>query len=295
MIRTYQMKKILLIALFLCSPSARLYAEKASSQKSEWDARITSVKGTVQVLLAGSGDGEAIDAEAIDAEADMPLSIGDRVKTGDDGHVEIALKEDGALKAGPSSSIKINSLEKDDTFFDLDIGYIIAKIKLMMRRRLRIRTPTSVTAVRGTEFGVEVDNTENRTVVGVYDEGQVAVESLEGEGSGAPQLLNTNEETDVYRGRSPEPPRALTALRKRFEQVQQLRGRQAFLKKQYKKYARQNRDRLRKRMEKTRANIREKIKKKSDRIHKRGKGGLDRMKKNRERFEKGLRRGHKRP
>jgi hypothetical protein len=61
-----------------------------------------------------------------------------------------------------------------------------------------VRTATAVAAVRGTEFGVEVDGDE--THVGVFDEGKVDVS---GEGGAAPELLIANQETRVAKGGKP--------------------------------------------------------------------------------------------
>ncbi|MFH2204118.1 MAG: FecR family protein [Elusimicrobiota bacterium] len=248
------MKKIfpLVFALSCLVPAVRA-ADKEESP--DWDARLTEVEGDVKVYLAGSDD-----EEGIEAEPGMPLSKGDRVKTGDNGRAEIAMAEDNALQLGSRSVLRFMGLRKQDTFLGLDFGHLVAKAKLLVRRRYRVRTPTSVTAVRGTEFGIEVvDDGEAtpKTVIGVFDEGQVAVSGLD-EAGGEERVLGAGEEMDVLLGGAPGEPRKLTFLKRREEHLRQLLARRDQRREQFKKYRRQNRERMRRKLEKKRDKIRQK-------------------------------------
>ncbi|TPW19093.1 MAG: hypothetical protein FD126_3028, partial [Elusimicrobia bacterium] len=144
----------------------------------DWSARITEVSGTVLIYVEGSEEG-------LPAEAETPLEDGDRVETGEDGRAELALEAESLMELGPGSSFTVGSTHEADSWFSLSLGSLMAKVKSMAatrRKKFSIRTPTSVCAVRGTEFGVEVGE-DGETSVGVFDEGKVGVTAgAEGEG-----------------------------------------------------------------------------------------------------------------
>lgn len=152
---------------------AQLPAESSDARvESLWDARITAVEGQVTVFLKN-------DEAGIPAAVDMPLEAGDRVQTGADGRMELVLSAEGIIELSSKSNAVIGDLSEDDTWFDLTIGTLIAKLRWehSTGRRLRVKTPTCVAAVRGTEFGVNVSD-EGETTVGVFDEGKVAVRAV---------------------------------------------------------------------------------------------------------------------
>jgi hypothetical protein len=61
-----------------------------------------------------------------------------------------------------------------------------------------VRSPTSVAAVRGTEFAVDVEGDQSH--VGVFDEGRVEVQGQ----AGGTTVLTPNQETSVARGQMPQ-------------------------------------------------------------------------------------------
>ena len=112
-----------------------------------------------------------------------------------------ALTLDGGslITVRESSDLKLEKTAKAESSFFLGAGSLLAKIQKLGERRLRVRTPTAVCAVRGTEFGVEVDGDDSH--VGVFDEGKVEVTGASG---GVPELLISNQETSIAKGQAPK-------------------------------------------------------------------------------------------
>jgi hypothetical protein len=128
----------------------------------------------------------------------MPLEEGDRVVVAEGGAAEVALDGGSLVTVREKSDFLVEKTSKGEASFFLRVGSLLAKIQKLGTRRLRVRTPNAVAAVRGTEFGVEVDGEYSH--VGVFDEGKVEVSDASG---GAPELLISNQETSVLKGRGP--------------------------------------------------------------------------------------------
>lgn len=176
------------VALLLALAAAPALAQDAA----DWDARLGSVRGEVTVFSAGgSTDGVA-------GEEDMPLEAGDRVVTAEGASAEVVLDGGSLITLRESSDFKVESPSKADASFSLAFGSLLAKIQKLAAGRFSVRTPSAVAAVRGTEFGVEVEGEE--THVGVFDEGKVEVSEAAG---GPAELLIANQETRVAKGAKP--------------------------------------------------------------------------------------------
>ncbi|MEK7382114.1 MAG: FecR family protein, partial [Elusimicrobiota bacterium] len=172
--------------------AAALSLPALAQEKGErWDARIVSASGLVALHPADGSD-------SVDAEAGMPLDQGDRVVTAAEAWAEIGFDGGSLVTLRENSNFTLERTERDSSSFLLSLGSLLAKIEKLGTRQLRVRTPTAVVAVRGTEFGVEVED-EEQTHVGVYDEGQVEVR---GEAGGA-EMLQPQQETSVRRGEAP--------------------------------------------------------------------------------------------
>ncbi len=168
-----------------------LAVASARAQEERWDARLSAVSGDVTVIAA-DGSPEA------SGEAGLPLEEGDRVLVAEGASAEVALDGGSLITVRENSDFKIEKMEKADSAFFLSVGSLLAKIQKLGSQRLQVRTPTAVAAVRGTEFGVEVDGENSH--VGVFDEGKVEVT---GDAGGPPELLISNQETSVAKGRAP--------------------------------------------------------------------------------------------
>jgi hypothetical protein len=167
-------------------------AATARAQDSDrWDARLTAVTGDVVVHPAGGGD-------EVSGEAGLPLEEGDRVTTADGSTAEIALDGDSLMTLGADSDFTLEDTRKSASIFSLTLGSLLAKIRKLGSQSLSVRSPTAVAAVRGTEFGVDVQG--DQSSVGVFDEGRVEVRGR----AGGTTILTPNQETSIERGRAPE-------------------------------------------------------------------------------------------
>lgn len=181
--------KYLKITIFLCSLfyTADLYSqtnippeyqkmidEALKGQQTgiggqKWDIRIEKTTGSVYLNSSESGDWVQVDGP-------IPLEFNDKIKTGSNGTVEIALDDKGVIFIGRNSEIEINTISQSDTMFSLKIGSLIAKIQhFLSSGKFQVQTPVAVCSIRGTEFGVEHSKLGDETRIAVFDEGKVAV------------------------------------------------------------------------------------------------------------------------
>ena len=180
---------ILCAALFAASP---VRAQEPPAE-ADYEARLTEAKGEVMVFTVEEPEG-------VPGDKDMPLAAGDRVKTGEDSSAEIVFSGEHCVSLRSRSELTLTALRRQDSELSLALGSLLAKIQSLTGGDFRVRTSAAVASVRGTEFGVEVDNEDpSQTHVGVFDEGKVAVTGA----GGAPELLKANQETSVRRGGRP--------------------------------------------------------------------------------------------
>jgi len=196
-------------------PAALLFFAFAGSPAAaeDFDARLASFSGTVDVQASGETDAWR------EAEAGMPLSAGDKVRTGADSSAEITLDGSGIIRLGESSEVTASSLKTSSSSFFLSMGSLVSKIKGLLKKeaRLQVRTPTAVAAVRGTEFCVEHDAAANETTAGVFDEGRLDVSSLDADGKTVTEgIVEKGDEVSLRPGeREFKPGRMRRLLRRR--------------------------------------------------------------------------------
>jgi hypothetical protein len=211
----------------------------------DYDARLGSVTGTVDVLAAGETDSWR------EAAAETPLSSGDKVRTGGDSSAEITLDDGGVIRLGPDSSLEISSLNPDSSSFFLSLGSLVAKIEkgfLKAKSRLNVHTPSAVCAVRGTEFGVEHDEASGETTAGVFDEGTLSVASTDKAGNTlAEGLVEKGNEVRLRAGARTFRPGALRRLLRHKMALEAVRNRLGLLRKAWKRLPPERRRELRKR------------------------------------------------
>jgi hypothetical protein len=178
--------------LLAAAVAACVFLGPAAAQDSgdRWDARVTAVTGEVVVHPAGGGDEVA-------ADEGMPLEEGDRIVTSADSTAEISLDGGSLIALSADSDFTLENTRKDASIFSLTLGSLLAKIQKLGTQSLSVRSPTSVAAVRGTEFAVDVEGEQSH--VGVFDEGRVEVKSQ----AGGTEVLTPNQETSVARGQAP--------------------------------------------------------------------------------------------
>lgn len=134
-------------ALFLLGAPAMALADAAGSAKGVKPAAEADRTGTVQTLVVGSD-----------------IFIGDLVKTGDRGQVQIQFADTTKLVVGPNSSLKIEDylLRNDGSAGKLAVDMLGGSFRFATgdaaKDRYRIDTPTGTIGVRGTRFDVFVDS-----------------------------------------------------------------------------------------------------------------------------------------
>ena len=105
-------------------------------------------------------------AKAMPAPAGTRVQVGDTVVTGADGSVGITLSDNSLLSAGPNSRLDLARYAFDTTThqgnFDANLrkgtlSMVSGKLAKQSPDAVRVITPSSVLAVRGTEFFVKVD------------------------------------------------------------------------------------------------------------------------------------------
>jgi hypothetical protein len=119
---------------------------------------IKTVKGTAHVEREG---------KKLPASAGMQLRQADTIVTGPDGAVGITFLDNSLFSAGPNSVLVINKYRFDTTThageFDASLNkgslaVVSGKMVKQSPESMRIRTPSSIMGVRGTEFVVKVSD-----------------------------------------------------------------------------------------------------------------------------------------
>jgi hypothetical protein len=120
--------------------------------------QIKTAKGGVFVVRGG---------QEIAAAAGTVLQESDRIVTKRDGAAGITFKDDSLLSLGPDSALDISDFSFDAkdqpdvleaTLHRGTLSAVSGKIVARTPEAMRIKTPTTVLGVRGTEFFVKVTN-----------------------------------------------------------------------------------------------------------------------------------------
>lgn len=105
-------------------------------------------------------------AERIAVRTGMPVQQSDQVVTGADGTVGITFSDNSLLSIGPDSRLAIERYvfdttthagQFDSTLSKGTVAVVSGKIVKQSPEAMKIRTPSSIMGVRGTEFIVKVD------------------------------------------------------------------------------------------------------------------------------------------
>ena len=118
---------------------------------------IKTISGTVQLERAG---------KKLPVKIGMAVQQADTVITGADGSAGIIFTDNSRLSVGPNSVLAIDKYAFDTTThagqFDASLkkgtlAVISGKMVKQSPESMRVRTPSSIMGVRGTEFVVKVD------------------------------------------------------------------------------------------------------------------------------------------
>lgn len=119
--------------------------------------QVKVVKGQVSIERQG---------QSLPARVGMTLEAADVLRTGADGAIGIAMRDDSRLSAGPNSVLALERFEFDAVTskgrFDSQLqrgtlAVVSGRIAKQSPQDMSVRTPTAVLGVRGTEFVVAVD------------------------------------------------------------------------------------------------------------------------------------------
>jgi|SRR5208282_730754 len=107
---------------------------------------VTIVSGTVELQRAGA---------TIPVTRGMPVQVGDRIVTGDDGHVVVLLSDQSTLELGDSSNIVIDQHAGAVTRVNLFGGVVRSFVNRTLGAaapNFEVHTPNAVAAARGTLY-----------------------------------------------------------------------------------------------------------------------------------------------
>jgi hypothetical protein len=169
------MKKIVIILSLLLVTGLIIIKTGYTKPAKEYCATLTDVKGEVELKKAGDDDDFWTRAKLYTG-----LEETDELRTGDESSVEITFDNGTVLVLKENTNMKLMSVIKQ-LKMKLKKGKLLSSVIKQHKGAVphSIQTPTSVAAVRGTEFAIEVGD-EKSTSIGVF-EGQVSVKKLLGE------------------------------------------------------------------------------------------------------------------
>ncbi|MBI5573228.1 MAG: FecR domain-containing protein [Elusimicrobia bacterium] len=152
------------------------------------EAKIESVSGEVTVNNAAAIVGQQ-------------LNLNDVIKTSAVSDSVIIINGH-KVTVSEKTEVALNELADDTSLLKIWLGKIRAKVnKLKARQKFEIKTPSAIVAVRGTEFSIEITDSE-LTRLEVYE----GVVSAKEEITGGEVVVNPGEFTTVKSGAPPKEP-----------------------------------------------------------------------------------------
>ena len=129
-------------------------------------AAVANAAGIGQIKIS---KGEVVivrEGQTLPAPVGTRVQTSDTIKTGADGSVGITLEDDSLLSAGPNSVLSLDRFvfdattrqgEFETTLQKGSLAVISGRIAKQSPDAMKVRTPSSILGVRGTEFVVSVD------------------------------------------------------------------------------------------------------------------------------------------
>lgn len=136
-----------------------------------------AVAQTACEVMAVSGDAQRADGRAL-AVGDK-LDVGTQLRTGATGRVRLRFTDGSVLVLADRSQLRIEAFQAPvgqprSAELLLEMGLVGQRVAPSAQGSWKVRTPTAVTAVRGTEFSVEV--ADDRATAVHVETGEVDVE-----------------------------------------------------------------------------------------------------------------------
>jgi hypothetical protein len=183
--------------MFLVPLLATLVPDANADPLAENQARFGVITGDVGFLSQGA-------PEWIEPHEGLPIEPGDRVRTGEDGHVEFLMSENALWILEPETEVETEHMEANAGRLNLLSGALLGKVDSArvagVVQRWEFNTPVSVAAVRGTEFALQFSKAEGSRL-GVF-EGTVELQPAEtAEGLQPPSRVAAGQEAYAARGK----------------------------------------------------------------------------------------------
>ncbi len=143
---------------FTSALAVLLFASAAFGQQAEAVGRIKLVSGGVMLLR---GDMQ------LQAQAGQILYQSDMLRTGADGNVGVALKDDTRVALGPGSEVRLDRFSYAPAEGQLAlvlkvmrgvVAYVSGRIAKLAPDAVRIETPSAILGVRGTTLAMRIGN-----------------------------------------------------------------------------------------------------------------------------------------
>lgn len=207
------MKQIGLLVVFgMCSLVVPLLHSQESPPSTTAAApsgagwQLVQIEGNVQVKVGANADWAA-------AQLNQPLPESAIVRTGADGKAVIKGQDAAGVTLQANASVQVGGLSVSGTTTKAGCTAISGKSLFLINKlksqdsSFQVETPTAVVGVRGTAFGVEVDEVGARSRVAVFT-GEV---SVSGKGD-QPGMVIVKEKmgTNIVKNQPPSNPEALS-------------------------------------------------------------------------------------
>ena len=162
--------------------------------------QVDQVRGEAVIIHAG-------DMKGYFARKDLPLYKGDRIVTKNNGNISLNLNDRSLINLTFNTSLELNESVYDSkkksrfSFFKMALGkarFLVMKMSQFKRSEFKVKTPTAVVGVRGSDFIIVVE--PDRTEVTALDETVLEVISL-ADPSAAPTILQAFEKTMIEEGK----------------------------------------------------------------------------------------------
>jgi len=134
-------------------------------------ARLTITKGDVKIV-----EGESVTA----VTSGQVLKAGQLIRTGADSMAELFVKDQGIIRLSSNTEFGVKRVDASGSEFEQPVGQATVFLKrLKQDSEFSINTPTSVAAVRGTSFMVDVKS-KTESMFALYD-GAIEVKNQKGQ------------------------------------------------------------------------------------------------------------------
>lgn len=173
-------RSIVLLSVYLVFQSA------CGGKKPEERTTIAPLSEPVRVTFFSGSAKVFLNSQERSLELGMELSADDRIETGQNGSVEVLVRNSGLIKISKNTSVAVSSIQKEDggdTNVHLDYGKVVTIVKKEKKNETyNVVTPTLVAGVRGTTFMTSVENPggKNPGIACAQEECVVRVKVLEG-------------------------------------------------------------------------------------------------------------------